>query len=179
MIDPRLLVPVELLPGPVPVGAPVVTDDQDRRPVYGWSPGSVLVAREAGAEWYPAARVALDLSPPDLVDGWPVRVDGLHVAAEMLGRAMRSEGWTGGTAGYWSAAALDRTLQRPHAPGLRVWLPICYSCRRADGWTEAGDRVLTWCCDTVPALADIDYRDPLAERLAMAAVLRAAPWRKP
>lgn len=53
MIDPRILVPVELLPGPVPVGAPIVTDGQDRGIAHGWSPGSVLVACESGAEWYP------------------------------------------------------------------------------------------------------------------------------
>jgi hypothetical protein len=91
MIDPRLLVPLSALPGPVPVGAPLVVE---------WATGpspavllrdgggeQVCVAVEIGVGWQadppkPPRRLCwLDLAPPDP----PLsRVDGLDVARAIL-----------------------------------------------------------------------------------------------
>lgn len=104
--------------------------------------------------------LALDLSPPPLVDGYPTRIDGLTVAASMLARAM----------------GLDPTACRWH---IKTWA--------GGGWWEwrlhpvlgpgfTGADTVGSPMAHVPALASIDPQHPDAARLAMVAVLRARPW---
>jgi len=186
MTDARLLIPLDCLPGPVQVGAPFAYETRHgyiTGVVAGRTPDGAALGVDTGCPhpWSvfgmpDVVDLYLDISPPLLVDGYPTRIDGAHVAAEMLARAMAPEGWTGGAAGHWSAAALDRTMQRPNPRGMRLWLPVDYSHPGPGPWTSADRRVLSWCCDDVPALADIDPASPNADRLALAAVLRARPW---
>jgi hypothetical protein len=157
MTDPRLLVPLSALPGPVPVGVWLWDSYAQRHAIVtGSSPEGLLLvyadtlvvvgrADDDVALW-------LDLSPPDP----PLsHVDGLDVGLRMLG-------WEPGC----SAAAIRHT-----AGGVNLYV----------GRRSHGD-VRQWCAtevigggyDTpVPDLANIDPADPLALRLAVAAVLRA------
>lgn len=165
---PDLLLPLDCLPGPVPVGAPVSAVrgiDGERRTGVAteWHPRNGLrVAWPDGAVYYLCSEDAgaLDLSrPPVDADGYPTRVDGADVAAGMLARAYRMDLRQLGLGVTW----------RHVAPGL--WeLSVC-------GWglvfgVDGRASVI------VPALADIDPTDPDADRLALAAVILAAPWRK-
>ena len=150
-MDERLLVPVSLLPGPLPAGAPQAGRCEcSPEPVA--LPAGVLYGC-CGTEEY-----ALDLSPPPTdAAGWPMRIDGLDVAAGMLARAMGRGGPDSVTLG---------------PDGLVFWFDDGEPCTEVhiDGVVYRIDS------ERVPALADIDPADPLAPRLAMAAVLRAQPW---
>lgn len=96
--DPRLIIPLDALPGVVSAGSPVVMTGYDGRSEVGqyvmatpsghfaWSNGS------HGGSWAAGDRIALLLSPPPLdASGYPLRVDGVDVAARMLARAMGME----------------------------------------------------------------------------------------
>jgi hypothetical protein len=153
MIDPRLLVPLSALPGPVPVGAPLVVE---------WATGpspavllrdgggeQVCVAVEIGVGWQsdppkPPRRLCwLDLSPPDP----PLsRVDGLDVGLRMLGIGTGEIAW------------VERLT------GGSMWLHV--------GPVKHGHDTF-WCKSRPVAMADTDPTDPLALRLAVAAILRA------
>jgi len=160
MTDP-LLVPLNVLPGPVPVGAPVVIDPPD-----GMTPSVVLlgargqwrvVAWPAGRAHFVAADERLDLdlrAPPPDVDGWLTRIDGLDVAVTMLLRALTEGEGRPCSVGWYGMEATTPT------------------------WALTVDDVwVTFSRSAVPVLADIDPTHPDADRLAMAAVLRAQPWR--
>jgi len=150
-VDERLLIPVSLLPGPVPAGAPTVHlfgCAESEHPAH--APVGLRVGDGAGFCSACSCRrtygrgAALDLSPPPTdAAGWPLAVDGLDVAAGMLARAY----------GY----GLDG--------GVWVW------------HVRGGLHIETrWNAASFNAPADIDPTDALAPRLAMAAVLRARPW---
>ncbi len=165
-VDDRLLLPVAGLPGPVPVGAPVVSywgcpeHGPQREGRWRWS--------HCRHEDHDAEHVecsdydALDLSaPPVDAAGYPLRVDGLDVAVGMLARALRmrpESGWTWsvyyggrGDEGVWTS------LRTGHAPHGRRW----------------GYRAVPGLIDVEPA-PDLD--GPLSPRLAIIACFRARVW---
>jgi hypothetical protein len=172
-VDERLLIPVSLLPGPLPVGCILWVDDPqvDLRcpavlyiPPDAQTPHMACVTLLCGddsdetgqAMAFNVARLSLDLSPPETdLAGWPMRIDGLDVAAGMLARAM---GANPAEALRWRVCGLGDRLATFLVDGL------------GRGWTSNDNRAAWW------TLADIDPTDALAPRLAMAAVLRARPW---
>lgn len=172
--DPRLLVPLSELPGPVPAGAPIGSDWRDG--AFGRYSGVLTgyPARETGwldVAWdggtvsaQPPSQLALDLSPPPMVDGWPEHVDGLDVAAVMLARACGLDP-SGGV--LWQLAGDSRLTNLLSGAPLVLWVLM----------TAAGER--EWSEEDVPALLDVDPTDPLAPRRAMATVLKLHPWRTP
>ncbi len=162
--DDRLLIPLDVLPGPLRVGAPVVTRYSCDVPDH---PKVTYSSPSASATYCPdCARPqrwnqgdALNLTPPETdAAGFPLRIDGFDVAAGMLARAMGVDPrarflWFEGLrlaslTGIGSGAIFEPTKIRP------------------------GSRV-------VPVLADIDPTDPLAPRLAIVAIMWAKPWSKP
>jgi len=167
--DVRLLIPLSDLPGPVPAGAPF----REWR-VCGKCSGVGYVGDEVRTWALPWSRrvcptcptyiplgnsEALDLSPPPLNKaGYPTRIDGLDVAASMLAQSVlmlpypiaRRATWAHEGDGTWSITG----------DGSR------------EAWGVWGDAFQ----GHVPALADIAPHHELSSRLALAAVIRAAPW---
>lgn len=159
-----LLIPIECLPGPVPVGAPVFTDDGVSGIVMGHSLGSVLICTGETSAWRPSSRARLALSRPSTIDDWPARIDGADVAAALLARAMGLDP-AGGVIFQLAGDSRRSDLFNP-SPLLILWLLS----------TCSGD--VEFSGEDIPALADIDPQDPDADRLALAAVIRSKPWRK-
>lgn len=163
--DPRLLVPLSDLPGRMPEGAPVRVRKEAARHAglcvalgpYERTLGYLTIIGRLRA-----SELLLDLSPPPIVDGWPEHIDGLDVAAAMLARAMGLDP-SGGV--LWQLAGDSRRTELLSGPPLVLWVLMT-----SDGECE-------WSGEEDPALLDIDPADPLAPRLAMAAMLRAHPWR--
>lgn len=162
--DPRLLVPLSELPGRVPEGSPVrVREEAERGAGICMALGSY--ERTFGYStiigFLLAPDLLLDLSPPPLVDGWPERVDGLDVAAAMLARACAgAKGWVSGVEGEWGLCADGHPVplwSRPPNAGMRTLV----------------------LANVDEMHLDVDLDDPLAPRLAMAAALKAHPWRTP
>jgi len=176
MIDQRLLIPLDVLPGLVPAGAPKAC-------LCPWCEKWVPLAGscECGCDLCNVdPRQSLDLSPPPLVDGWPTRIDGADVAAGMLARAMRMAQASSHSAAGWELE--DHILgmywfqwTTPHRARSDKRRYRLLTIGRLIGWACREDDVDGWPC--VPALADIDPADHLAPRLALAAVLRSQPWR--
>lgn len=166
---PELLLPLDCLPGPVPEGAPRLY----QTPTGDWMPWDVLGRRWSSSDpdgwtWQERALietwpVAIDLSrPPVDAAGYPTRIDGADVAAGMLARAMGLDPRGG--------VSWGRCFDLPHwtlAGGVkgngRSWsLTFAGPLRRGQPDT----------------LSHIDPAAPDADRLALVAVIRAAPWRK-
>lgn len=193
-----LLIPLAGLPGPVPEGAPVVaTQDAtlflpaagDWRIKAGWR-GTVLGGDHIGwcdedgkatLLWDIAedCGVRLDLSrPPADANGWPTRVDGFDVAAALLARAMGLDPaggviWRRIGRSDWRLSVREPGGQQAGSPSLdqyerrfvaELLSPALSSIQRMEGLWVA-----------VPALADIDPKDPDADRLALVAVIKAKP----
>ena len=182
---PDLMLPLDCLPGLVPVGAPAVWRGESDWTVISVGHDEVHIVRHAGDDdicngWEPLVDLALDLSaPPVDAQGWPLRIDGADVVAGMLARALGLDPsggvlWRRAGASEWrlmvnrpggqqaGPARLDSTERR-----FVVQAPV------SDwGYTRGTERL--WV--EVPALATIDPSDPDAARLALAAVMRARVW---
>ena len=138
MTDPRYLVPLHLLP-PVS-GAP-----------------TAYLCTECGAGWrlgFPCAHYrldgghtveCLDLSPPDVVDGVPVRLDALGWALDVISR--------------WYGAHIDDIYE------LRAMIDGVWQVRE-NGSTNTVLR------ETDPGYEDYDHDDPNQPRRIVAAILR-------
>ncbi len=94
------------------------------------------------------ADLSLDLSPPDIIDGWPVRVDGMTIALAMVCRACALGDGTGAWLNSLGPKDPAWTLRAPEG-SIRFPLEVT---------------------------AGVDWADPLADRLAMTAILIARPW---
>lgn len=173
MTTSDLLVPILDLPAPVPAGAPVVETAGGMRGAMG-----IVVPKQDGSLcvwWHTgfdgdylvtsiAHGTALNLAPPALAS-----VDGLVVAAGMLGRAM----------GHGDGAPWGRT-RTLIGNEMRTYWTLGGSRGRA---FHAIDDPVYWRMDfdavRVDALASIDPASPLADRHALAAILRARPRATP
>lgn len=155
---------INRLPGPVPVGAYACTDDRVSGVVMGSTPGSVLICTGEASAWWPNSRVGLDISRPSTIDDHPAHIDGAEVAAGMLARAMGLD--PAGGMIFQLAGDSRRSDLLDVSPPLILWLLS----------TCSGD--VEFSGEDIPALADIDPTDPDAARLALVAVILAAPWRK-
>lgn len=172
-----LLVPVDLLPGPLPHGAP-------RRSACRRCGGFDVRAfcsmcGDSGYDHYcndgcqacgGSACLHLDLFPPPLVDGWPTDIDGVDVGAGMLARAMGADVTDGPSHRFgwhrpYKARSSARDFRLLLVSGCVGFADRERACPR--------DR---WHC--IPTLADIEPTDPMASRFAVAAALRAAPWKR-
>lgn len=158
-----LYLPLDCLPGPVPVGAYARTDDRVSGVVMGHSTDSVLICTGETSTWQPISRVGLDISRPSTIDDHPAHIDGADVAAGMLARAMGLD--PAGGMIFQLAGDSRRSDLLDVSPPLILWLLS----------TCSGD--VEFSGEDIPALADIDPDHPDAARLALAAVILAAPWR--
>lgn len=178
MVTPDLLIPLAWLPGPLPVGTPVVATAEtmlhwpasgDWRILSGWRGAALPLGEVAwmdaeGEPWGIAApddgTVALDLTPPPTdAAGYPLRVDGLDVAAAMLARAMRLPG---------SPAWLELHESDDAPAGYRVRLRAMRSGR----WPLPSVYL-----DTLAGpLPQVDPADPLAVRRLMVELYRRRVW---
>lgn len=169
-MTPDLMIPPSWLPGPLPMGAPVVATADT---LAEWAPltigagwrGVALPDREVawlddrGEAWGVAppddGAVALDLTPPAVdANGYPLCVDGLDVAVALLGRAL-------------GMAERPRWAEFRAKPFPHLALE---GLRGAYGDLSEME---------VPALADIDPADPLATRRAVIEVFRRRVWETP
>lgn len=167
-----LLLPVDLLPGPVPVGVPVVrmTDTNPAMPRgtlglllrWGACPEVLWAHPKLGVGWCGELDrrlpkdLAVDLSPPPLdAAGWPARVDALPIVAGMVARAMGEDSREGVT---WRFGGKD---------DWRLFIIMI----NGESFTFGEKQV--------PTLAHIDPAHPHADRLALIEVVRAGPWRTP
>lgn len=168
MIDP-LLLPLDSLPGPVPVGVWGRHRYQDHAgdlgmivgyhatgSTKGWPIIDDGRARVFGPPACSPKEVEIDLRPPPLADGWPTRVDALPIVVGMVARALE----------------IDEAIMevRPQGVGVAVIFrvgaePVVVFYPPSDGGFGS-----------VPALADIDRNDPDRVRLALAAIVRAKVW---
>jgi hypothetical protein len=170
-MDDRLLIPVTALPSPVPKGAPIAEywgciehgpQSLDR---WRWSHCRHEDHDTEAVEC--STYDALDLSPPPLDPaGFPLRIDGLDVAAGMLARV-----YCGVPVGPASFVIYDARLQTWQLSALYWSGRLFASDARYYGAYHDQYPV-----PAIPALADIDPTDPLAPRLAMVAIMRAGPW---
>ena len=148
---PDLMLPLDCLPGPVPVGAPVyIRDSGADAPSYVTGRAGAMLRLSGGSVGhFKPWCLLLDISaPPVDAQGWPLRIDGADVVAGMLARAM-GKGMSGqffavGDLGYMLRGGLGQVAYLTH--------------------------------HQVSALATIDPADPDAARLALAAVMRARVW---
>lgn len=171
--DPRLLLPLDWLPEEAPVGLPcVVTHHGGALDQPGVGKRGVVVATQRqpeGCDWLdtpagtPWVTVAWATDSGGMACGkqvpaaWvaldltprPGVVDALPVVAGMVRDAL----------GIDPACGADVSLD---VAGF-------YLCRGEAHWSR----------DDLPTLADIDPTDPLAARLALVEVVRAAPWSAP
>lgn len=140
MTDPRLLVPLHLLP-PVS-GAPVA-----------------YMCSECGQAWRASGAIChltgravahLDLSPPDMVDGVPVRLDALQWALDVIAVWYGLSDWI---------QADDIRLVRER--GQRIW---------GAAWDAFGGAPVLWPDDPGYEPVDDDSNDQV--RRIVAAILR-------
>jgi len=135
LADPRLLVRLDLLP-PVS-GAPVAYMCSEC--------GEAWRARDAICHLTGRAVAHLDLSPPDVVDGVPVRLDALGWALDVISR--------------WYGAHIDDIYE------LRAMIDGVWQVRENGSTT-------TVLRETDPGYEDYDHDDPNQPRRIVAAILR-------
>ena len=165
MIDPRLLIPLVPIPDMImhlPRGAPVEWNNQawiyvgkDTRGHYHLVPDDDN-ERWVREEW---GGISLDLSPPPLVNGWPTRVDAYPVVEGMLKQALGLSSTCAFAVAYSTTGDAVLAFFERRELTVRVFSSIA----RTDGVH-------------VPAIADINPADPLADRLALRALVMARVW---
>lgn len=170
----ELLIALSDLPGVVPAGAPSFTDGIGRgvfaKPAEAGNVQFILVNPHEEPYALRWDTTPLDLSAPDPAGS---RIDGLHVAAGMLARAM---GHPEGSTVFWLPNRKDRVcFLQTYSPspirGNNDFIQF-YPDRTVIGLAAGGLLELPG----IAAVGDVDPADPNADRLAMIAIIGARPW---
>ena len=156
MIDPRLMVPLNWMPGPMPTGTPLEWCHGRYLLLCGEQLGDedpdVRIVEPPAGDSFPVAASScfVLLEPPPLrSDDWPGSIDGADAAAVVLARAL------------WGARSGSISwFVRRNVLVLRM--------HSKDGGLVARRR---W-------KVEVDANEPYMERIALAELLRTQAWRE-